>query len=537
MRRAKYGELHYKMNMFDLIIKNGVVIDGTGKARFKADVAVNGDQIAAVGKFAATDARQVIDATGKIVSPGFIDVHTHTDGWYLKKNNFFSKTGQGFTTEVIMADGISYAPVNQHTAHEWLYYLRGLNGLQFADYTGWESIADYMALLDGRTAQNTIPHIPYANVRSLACGFGRMGPDDAQMNHILHEIEKGMDAGAVGLSTGLDYIVECWATTEELIEACRAIAPQQGLYVTHIRYRKGIIGGLKEAVEIGKQAGVPVHISHLKGGSSYAQIDDSVLNFVNEVAIHEVDFSFDVYPYMPSSTMLNYLFPFEIWQDGPQQVYRHLRRPEMQARAAAALVNTNLDDATIAWLPSKANSQFQGKSLAHYIKTVNLPAVEALTNLLIEENLAVLLVFRIGDDALVEPFLQHPNYMMGSDGIFQQGGHVHPRHFGSAARLIGPMVRDKKLFSLEEAVRKMTGYPAERFGLVKRGVIQDGNFADLVVFDPAEVTDKATFENPTEQCVGIEHVIVNGQPIVMDSQPLNVDQAEQPGRVLKFKQL
>ena len=520
---------------FDLLIKNGTVIDGTGRKRFGADVAIKDDNIAGIGRFEAAEAEHTIDATGRIVSPGFIDVHTHTDGWYLKKPNFFSKTGQGFTTEVIMADGISYAPVNRHTAYEWIYYLRGLNGLQFEDYTGWESIADYMALLDGRTAQNTIPHIPYANVRSLACGFGRQGPDDVQMNHIMAEIEKGMDAGAVGVSTGLDYIVECWATTDELAEACSAMAAQQGLYVTHIRYRKGIVPGLQEAIEIGKRAGVPVHISHLKGGSSYAKIDDTVLNFINEVAIHEVDFSFDVYPYMPSSTMLNYLFPFEIWQDGPQQVYKHLRRPEMQARVAVALQGTNLDDATIAWLPSKANGQFQGKSLQAYIDTIGLPAAEALTNLLIEENLAVLLVFRIGDGKHVEPFLQHPNYMMGSDGIFQEDGLVHPRHFGSAVRLIGPMVRDKKLFSLEEAVKKMTSIPAARFGLAQRGVLKDGAFADVVVFDEASVGDNATFENPRQQAVGIEHVIVNGQPIVADGKPLNENAKQQPGRALKFK--
>ncbi|MFK7805378.1 MAG: amidohydrolase family protein [Anaerolineae bacterium] len=522
--------------MYDLIIKNGTIINGQkGKHRYTADVGIVGDKIAAIDRIDPSQGHQVIDASGKIVAPGFIDVHTHTDGWYLKKRNFFSKTGQGFTSEVIMADGISYAPVNKHTAHEWFYYLRGLNGLQFSDYTGWESIADYMALLDRKTAQNTIPHIPYANVRSLACGFGRQGPDDIQMSHIKAEIEKGMDAGAVGLSSGLDYIVECWATTDELAEACSAMASQQGLYVTHIRYRKGMIPALKEAIEIGKRAGVPVHISHLKGGSSSPNLDDSVLNFINEVAVNEVDFSFDVYPYMASSTMLNYLFPYEVWQDGPQQVYKHLRRPEMQVRAKAALAHIDLKDATIAWLPSKANSQFQGRTLQHYVDSVGLPPIEALTNLLIEENLAVLLVFRVGDDSLIEPFLQHPNYMMGSDGIYQEDGFVHPRHYGSAAKLIGPMVREKRLFSLEDAVCKMTSIPAERFGLTKRGIIQKDYFADLVVFDPRSVSDIATMQNPTQQAVGIEHVIVNGQPIVGQGRPLNEADPVQPGRALKFK--
>lgn len=520
--------------MYDLVIRSGTIIDGRKKARFQADIGLIGDKIAAVGRI--DEGQSVLDASGKIVAPGFIDVHTHTDGWLLKHENLFSKTGQGFTTEVIMADGISYAPLNRHTAHEWLYYLRGLNGLQLTDYTGWESIADYMALLDRRTAQNTIPHIPYANVRTLACGFGRSGPDDVQMSHIVSEVEKGVAAGAVGLSTGLDYIVECWATTDELVEACRPLAAQQGLYVTHIRYRKGMVRALQEAVDIGKRAGVPVHISHLKGGSSTPTLNEDVLNFINEVAVNEVDFSFDVYPYMASSTMLNYLFPPEIWQDGPLQVYKHLRRPEIQARTAAALAHIDLSHTYIAWLPGKANSRFQGRSLQHYLDTIGAPPVDGLTNLLIEENLAVLLVFRIGDDRLIEPFLQHPCYMMGTDGIFQDGGDVHPRHFGSAARLLGNMVRDRGLFSLEEAVYKMTGYPAARFGLTKRGEIVEGNFADLVIFDKDAIADRATMSAPQQMSVGVEQVLVNGAFIVRDGHPVTDFEDHPPGRALSFRQ-
>jgi N-acyl-D-amino-acid deacylase len=523
--------------MFDLVIKNGTIIDGSKAPAYRADVGIRGDRIVALEQLEAAYASQVIDASGKIVAPGFIDVHAHADGWLLKTPNFFSKTSQGFTTEVIMADGISYAPVNRHTALEWLYYLRSLNGLCFEDYKGWESIADYMALLDRRTAQNSIPHVPYANVRTLICGFGRLAPDDMQMKHMIAEIEKGMDAGAVGLSTGLDYIAQCHATTDELVEACRAIAPQQGLYVSHIRYKKGTMSGVKEAVEIGKRAGVPVHISHLKGQSQgQGRIDDELLTYIDRVATQEVDFSFDLYPYMASSTMLHYLFPYEIWDDGPFRVLEKLRQPIIQSRVATSLQSVDLDRAVIAWVLSKQNSQHQGKSLRQYCADVGLPPAEACTNLLIEENLAVLLVFRLSNDDFVAPYLTHSHFMLGSDGIFQENSMAHPRQYGSATRLIGPLRRDSKLFSLEEAIYKLSGFPAARFGLLGRGTLCEGNFADLVIFDAQTVSDRATLEQPQQLSTGIEHVIVNGVPIITDSQPIMDFPQSPPGRALRFKQ-
>ena len=521
--------------MYDLIIKDGTIIDGQKTGRYQADIGLSGEKIAKVGQIDPAEGEQVIDASGRIVAPGFIDVHTHADGWLLKTDNFASKTTQGVTTEILMADGISYAPVNRHTVHDWFYYLRGINGLQFSDYSGWESIADYMALLDRKTAQNTATHIPYANVRTLACGFGRPGPDDVQMSMILGEIEKGMAAGAVGLSTGLDYIVECWASTDELVEACRAIAPWQGLYVTHIRYRKGILPAVQEAVEIGKRAGVPVHISHLKADTADGTAD-ALLKYIDEVAVNEVDFSFDVYPYMASSTMLNYLFPPEVWQDGPQQVYKHLRRPEVQTRSKAALAHIDLNDATIAWLPSKANSKYIGQTLAQYVAAIDQSPLEGLTNLLIEENLAVLLVFNNGNDDQVAPFLAHPNFILGSDGIYQPEGKIHPRHFGSFGRMLGYFCREKGLFSLEEAVHKMTGLPAERFGLLERGTIKEGYAADLTLFDPETVADQATFGDPYRSPSGIDTVLVNGTVIVEKGEAVKVERLEQPGRALRFKQ-
>ncbi|MGE5194293.1 MAG: N-acyl-D-amino-acid deacylase family protein [Deltaproteobacteria bacterium] len=523
--------------MFDIIIRNGTLIDGTRAPRRRGDVGIGDGKITAVGDLSAEDGRQVIDAHGRIVAPGFIDLHTHSDGWLLKKPHLTAKTSQGFTTEVLMPDGISYAPVRRHNAAEWIFYLRSLNALRQDEYDGWESIADYLTRLDRANVQNAATQIPYANVRVNACGWGRRPPDDYQMREILAAIRQGMDEGAVGLSTGLDYIAECFATTDELVEACTALVPRRGLYVTHIRYKKGVLPALREAIEIGRRAGVAVHISHLKAPD--AAEGEQILEYIDCEARHEVELSFDVYPYQPGSTMLNFLLPNEVWEEGPLAVLPKLRDPAIRARFAAGLAayDLELDKIHIAWTLSKENARHQGKLLSDYVAETNLPAEEALCNLLIEERLAVLLVFNQGDDRLVHPFLAHDLYLMGSDGIFFEEGIIHPRMYGSAARLLGPCVRDWKLFSLEDAVYKLTGGPAARFGLTNRGTIRPGSFADLVVFDPATVQDRATYANPHQYSTGINHVLVNGVPIVSHGQPVDNLAAPFPGRALRCERV
>ena len=521
--------------MYDLIIRNGTVIDGTGGPRRRADVAVKGDRIVRVGATDGADGHRTGAAGGLVVAPGFVDVHNHSDGWVLKMPHLTFKTSQGFTTEALMVDGISYAPVTPATAPHWLHYLRSLNGLQFRDYTGWRSVSDYMALLDRRNVQNTIAHVPYANVRTMACGWGRAAPDDVQVNQMRREVRRGMEEGAVGVSTGIDYPFECFATTDEMVEVCEAMAPWGGLYVTHMRYKKGTMRALQEAVEIGRRAGVPVHISHLKG-TSPQQVDE-ILSYVDRVACKEVDFSFDVYPYLPGSTMLSYLLPYEVWEEGPLNAVVKLTDPVLRERFEALLADyaLGLDQIHIAWVGGKENTRYQGMKLQDYVAQTGKGTADALCDLLIEENLSVLLVFDQGEDRLVDAFLKHPKYMMGTDGIYFEGGVVHPRVYGSAARLIGPLVRDRRLFSLEEAVRKLSGYPAERFGLKDRGVIREGAFADIAVFDAERVADRATFREPHQPSEGVRYVIVNGVVVIAEGRPVEGLGERLPGRALRFK--
>ncbi len=521
--------------MFDVTIKGGTVVDGTGADRFLADLGIIGDRIIAVGNLAESSAGETIDARGLLIAPGFVDVHNHSDGWMLRIPHLTAKTLQGFTTEVLMADGISYAPVDEHTAPSWMFYLRALNGLRLNDYNGWSSIDEYLQQLNGRNVQNAVAHIPYANVRSLACGFGRAGVDDFQMLQIRREIRRGMESGAVGLSTGLDYIVQCHSSTDELVEACTTLKEFGGLYVTHVRYKKGLMTALREAVEIGKRSGNRVHISHLKALSPYTA--EEVLGYIDKTARHEVDFTFDVYPYQPGSTMLSYLLPYEVWDDGPLAVLDKLKNREVRNRFRSGLKNYRLDfeHMRIAWVASRDNAIHQGQSVADFISQRRQSPEDALCDLLIEERLAVLCVFDEGDDRLVWPFLQHDLFMVGSDGIFFPDGVVHPRVYGSAGRILGPCVREWKLFSLEAAVHKLSGLPAKRFGLRDRGVIREGAFADVVVFDAERVIDRATYSQPHQSCTGVLQVLVNGVRVIVDGEPSLTLPERLPGRVLRYE--
>jgi N-acyl-D-amino-acid deacylase len=518
------------LNTFDWIIQNGTVLDGRRSPGIQADIGIRGERVTQVGNLSESLAAQRVDATGQVVCPGFIDVHAHSDAWLLQQCNFLPKTSQGYTTEFLMVDGISYAPVNEETAPEWILYLRGLNGLRLRQYSGWRTIAEFVSRLDRQNVQNTATFIPYGNVRSLICGFDRYPPDDFQLKEIKSLVAQGMDQGALGLSTGFDYLGQLFSSTAELTAVCKEIANKGGIYVSHIRYKLGILDGLKEAVSIGINAGVPVHISHLKG-STPAEAE-AILAYINKTAVHEVDFSFDVYPYSASSTLLSSLLPHEVWTSGSLGAAKQLSRQAVRDQFASSLAKLPLDRILIAWTATQANQDLAGKSLAEYITSTGRSSAQALIDLLIEENFAVLLVFLQGEDALVAPFLAHPHGMIGSDGIFQADGAIHPRVYGTAARVLGPCVRDQRLFSLADAVYKLSGYPAKRFDLPNRGAIQEGYFADLVCFEAGKVCDKATFANPRQAAVGINHVWVNGQRIIADSKPVIGTGSLLPGQFL-----
>ena len=529
------------MTSFDLVFRSATIVDGTRRPRFVSDVAVAGDRVVAVDRVGDAIAKRTIDAKGLVLAPGFVDVHNHSEGWLLKLVHLTSKTQQGYTTEVLFSDGISYAPVTRENAVEWIHYLRSLNGLELADYRGWRSIADYMGLLDGRVCQNVLAQVPYANLRVIAKDWSAGGLDDTQMRHVQHQIREAFEAGAAALSTGLDYIAEWHASTDELAEACSAMRPHGGLYVTHVRYKKGILPAVREAVEIARRAGVPLHISHLKGEAASRRAEDgdrpdAVFEYLDRVS-NEVDYSFDVYPYLPGSTMLHSLLPNEVWNAGPLAALARLGDAAMRPKIAAGLAATRaaFEQIRLAWTPTEACKRHRGRAVVDILADRQRPIEDAFAEFLIDENMAALGVMHLGDDRLIEPCVAHPKCMIGSDGIYQPNGVIHPRQYGTAPRVLGPFVRTREVLSLEEAVHKLSGFPATRFGLVDRGVIREGAFADLVLFDPETVEDRATYENPHQPPVGISHVLVNGQFVVDGGQAVTSFADRMPGRALRFK--
>ncbi len=520
--------------MFDMILTGGAVIDGSGAEPYAADVAVRDGRIVQVGFLTDAPARARHNVTGQLVAPGFIDVHNHADGWVLRTGCHAASVSQGVTTLVLMSDGISYAPLDREDAEDWITYLRPLDGLEMPDYRGWQSWDEFLSMAGEKSAQHLAALAPLGNLRVRACGWGRAGADDGQINCQRHGLAECLAAGAVGLSSGLDYIGQGFTTTEEIVRVLRPMSRTGRVYVTHVRYKEGTLAGVREALEIGRRACVPVHISHLKATSDAQR--DALLEEIDRAVAAGDDVTFDIYPYMAGSSTLAALLPYEVWEAGPLAAMAKLAAPRLQRRLAEHLAahGHDLEQIVLAWTAGDQHRSLWGLSLAECARRLNRAPAEAVIELLVEHRLAVLAVFHVGDDRAVEPFLLHPRAMLASDGIFTPAGPVHPRAFGSTTRLLGDWVRGRGRLTWATAIHKLSTLPARRFGLRDRGEICPGAWADLVVFDPGLVIDRATYHDPRQFSLGVRHVFTAGTEVWRDGQPLAAPNGDWPGRVVRF---
>jgi N-acyl-D-amino-acid deacylase len=481
------------MPTYDVIIRGGRVIDGTGAVAFDADVAVSDGRIAAIGKI-EDDAARTIDATGHAVSPGFIDVHSHDDVAVINQPAMDFKVAQGVTTVINGNCGAGSAPA---TDAFQLFYRRGVEGiLGPVEEWKWRSIPEfYDVVRAAKSSVNSAFLVPHGALRAASMGPENRPPTDPELERMKAYLDEGMAAGAVGLSTGLIYAPGAFAQTDEIIELARVVAKHGGIYATHMRDEgANLLDAIQEAVRVGETAAVPVQISHHKasGRRNWGKTAESVA-LIDSVRARGIDITTDAYPYTAASTALAAIAP-----------------------RGRLVRDMSADDVMVASV--KHQHQYEGKMLPEIASMMDLPVEEATSRLLREEENTPSAIMFLMDEGDVRRVLKHEVCMIGSDGL-PTSGKPHPRLYGTFPRVLGKYTREEGLLTLEDAVRRMTSLPAKKFQLGDRGVVREGAWADLVVFDPAEVADTATYEEPRQYPRGMPYVLVNGQIVVDSGKP------------------
>ncbi len=500
--------------MFDLFLRNGRIIDGSGQTWFHGGVGVTGDTVTIVRSGEAdVEAGRVIDVNGSVVCPGFIDMHSHSDLVLLSNPRHEVKLRQGVTTELMGMDGLSYAPSSPGKLEQLLYYLAAVNGMP-PEGVRWGSVREYLDLFEGRVACNVAFMAPHAAIRVEAMGWDDRLPTGPELARMRELARQAMQDGAFGFATGLTYPPGAYSDTNELVAVSQAIADLGGMYMTHARYTLGdrLLDPFREAIEIGRRAGVPVHISHYH--NPVDGMGQQMVGLVDEGRNSGVDVTFDQYPYAAASTVLHSLLPYWVHSGGPSALLGRIRQQAVRDEigdAVEPMWGLTLDHYIFANVPR--NKEWEGRSLGDLARYQGKRMVDAICDMLIEEDLEVSFVARTGNPDNIRTIVRHPAQMVGSDGIMT-GDWPNPRTYGTFPYVLGQFCREEGLFRLEDAVRRMTSAPAQRLGLQDRGILRDGMKADIVVFNPDTVRANATFEEPKQFPDGISHVLVNGQMVV-----------------------
>ena len=525
--------------MTELLITNGTIVDGAGNPGYPAAVAVEGDRVRVLrGDVSGVAAGRRIDALGKVVAPGFIDMHSHSGLMMLADGRHEPKVRQGVTTELIGIDGCSYAPFDKREdLLDFVDLNAGLDGRPDLAYD-WDSVPSYLSGFDGKTSVNVAFVVGNSALRIAAIGWDDEAASDAQIASMRSMLREAMQEGAFGLSTGLDYPPGAYATSAEIAAIGEEAAALGGIYHTHVRYNLGdrYLDPFKEAIEIGRRSGVGVHLTHFYRRATYPGGARPMLDLVEDARAEGLDVTFDCYPYEFSSTRLTILLPQWLQEGGGRKTMARLADPSLRQRIRDAVDQANhWTDRGSVWSRTRvmyfhhpANAKYEGRTITEVAEMREQHPADAMCDLLVTENLAINEVGPGPEGATMTQFVVHPHGMVGTDSIFL-GSHPSPRAYGSFPRILGQFVRDERLLSLEEAVRKMTSYPAQRLGLQDRGLLRDGMKADIVVFDPATVRALATYDDPKQYPVGIECVVVNGEVVVDGGRHTGAT----PGRALR----
>ncbi len=503
--------------MFNTLLVGGIIVDGTGNVGFPGAVAIESDRIRIItGDVSSIDAGHILDVSGCMVTPGFIDVHTHSDLMTLAEPLNEPKVYQGITTELVGQDGVGYAPLSESSLLTMVRYYAGINGNPPLDYN-WRSMAQYLQRFEGTTAVNIGSLMPNSCPRLEVIGWDNRPATTDEIRRMQEIVSQSMSEGALGLSSGLNYAPGVYASTDELIQLCKTVAAHGGIYCTHVRYDLGdrAFDPFREAITIGKRSGCPVQLTHYATNYATRGKADRLLELVENARITGLDVTVDSYPWPAGSTVLHMCVPIWAHDGGPQALLERLKNPGERARMRTQGLNSilNYSEMVISAIGTEKNRWCEGRTVAEIADELDKDPWDTVCDLIIEEDLYVSYYVFSGHMDDVKLIMRHPSQMFCSDGL-RVGGHPNPRTYGTYPKVLGQMVRDEKVLPMEQAIRKMTSFPAQRFGLQDRGVLRDGMKADVVVFDPLTVSSTATFENPKQYPLGIEYVFVNGEMVV-----------------------
>lgn len=533
---------HQQQPTYDIIIRNGTVYDGTGRAGRRVDVGIKGDQIAAIGDLSKAKAATEVDAKGLAVAPGFINMLSHSETSLIADYRSLSELRQGVTTQ-IFGEG-SMGPLNDVMKSN---RLRAQGDIKHD--IPWTTLADYLKYLEARgVSQNVASFIGAGTIREYVIGLEDKPPTAEQLEHMQELVRREMEAGALGITTALIYAPNYFAKTEELIAMCKVASKYRGKYIAHIRSEANqLLEAVEELIRIAREANIPAEIYHLKAsGEQNWQKMDTVIKRINEARRRGLKITADMYTYTAGATGLTSTMPPWVLDGGYEALYKRLQDAETRKKIAAAmrtptnewenmfLLSGSLDRILLVGFRSEKLKPLTGKTLAEVAKMRGTDPTDTVMDLILEDQSRIGTIYFMMSEENIKKQIVQPWVSFGSDaasmaaeGVFLKSS-THPRAYGCFARLLGKYVREEKVISLAEAIRRLTSLPATTLELARRGLLKKGYFADVVVFDPQTIADTATFENPHQYAVGVKHVFVNGVQTLKDGEHTNA----KPGRAL-----
>ena len=529
---------------YDVIIRNGIIYDGSGGKSYKADLAINGDTITAVGDLSNSNGRIEIDASGLAISPGFINMLSWANESLIEDGKSQSDIRQGVTLEV-MGEGWSMGPLNDKMKKEAIE--------QEGDIKydiKWTTLDEYLKYLEKKGIScNVASFVGAGTVRIYVLGYEDRAPDKDELKEMKQLVKEAMEDGALGVGSSLIYAPDFYAKTDELIELCKTASAYGGMYISHMRSEGNkLLEAADELIRISKEADIPAEIYHIKaaGKSNWYKLD-SLINKINKARAEGLKITADMYTYTAGETGLDAAMPPWVQEGGFKQWKKNLQDPQIRKKVLKEMTNPtdkwenffvmsgSPDNIILVGFKTDSLKYLTGKSLLEISKMRGKSPAETAIDLVIDDDSRVETVYFLMSEENVKKKIKIPWISFGSDesspapeGVFMKSN-PHPRAYGNVARLLGKYIRDEKLISLEEAVRRLTSFPAQNLKIKKRGMLKQGYYADVVVFDPMKIKDLATYENPHQYSKGVVDVFVNGIQVLKDG----IHTGQTPGRVVR----